>query len=373
MEAKKSISVRRIKESSVFIHTAAGGLLGYFALHPITMVIYWFQINNTSVTLQTALDALSDGVIRAFHLNMMPMSLVFIAIGSIAGLAPGLYFRRIRGQEKEINIQQYQLNETLGELEKLNKSLEEKIAELKKSNNEKDIFFSIIAHDLRSPMNGFWGLTRILVEELPNMTTDQIQQITLSMENSATGLYQLLENLLEWARMQQGLIPFDPKPVELLPEVEESVAMILESAKSKEIEITYDIPNDLAVFADSKMLQFVIRNLVSNAVKFTHKGGKIGVSAKAINDKSVEISIKDTGIGMNNAMVDHLFRLDSQINRNGTDGEPSSGLGLALCKEFIEKQGGKIWVESKEGKGSIFYFTIPCDALHEEKCDKSSH
>jgi len=289
----------------------------------------------------------------------MSISVAFAVIGCIAGFAPGLYFRKIRRQKQEINVQQNKLNETLGELEKLNKSLEEKVAELKKSNNEKDIFFSIIAHDLRSPLNGFWGLTRIMVEELPNMTIDQIQQITLSMENSATSLYQLLENLLEWARMQQGLIPFDPKPVEILPEVEESIVMILESVKSKEIEITYDIPDDLVVFADSKMLQFVIRNLVSNAVKFTHKGGKINISAKAKNNNRVLISIKDSGIGMSSGMIDHLFRLDSQINRNGTEGEPSSGLGLILCKEFIEKLGGKIEVESEEGKGSIFYFTIP--------------
>lgn len=359
MDAKKSISVRRIAESSVFIHTAAGGLLGYFVLHPVSMFIYWFKINNAGITLKSLLEASNKGFIHAFHPDAVSVSLAFAIIGCIAGLAPGLYFRKIRRQEQEINIQQGQLNETLGELKKLNKSLEEKIAELKKSNNEKDIFFSIIAHDLRSPLNGFWGLTRILVEELPNMTIDQIQQITLSMENSATGLYQLLENLLEWARMQQGLIPFDPKPVELLPEVEGSIVMILESAKSKEIEIIYDIPNDLAVFADSKMLQFVIRNLVSNAVKFTHNGGKINVSAKAKGNNSVEISIKDSGIGLNSAMVDRLFRLDSQTNRSGTNGEPSSGLGLTLCKEFIEKQGGKIEVESKEGKGSIFYFTIP--------------
>ena len=221
------------------------------------------------------------------------------------------------------------------------------------------MFFSIIAHDLRSPLNGFLGLTQIIVEELPNLTSNEIRDFTFSMKKSATNLAGLIENLLEWARMQQGLIPFDPKPVELLRVVDGSMIIILESAKSKEIEISYDIPKDLVVFADDNMLQFVIRNLVSNAVKFTHKGGKIGVSAKATNDKRVEISIKDTGIGMNNAMVDHLFRLDSQINRKGTEGEPSSGLGLMLCKEFIEKQGGKIEVESKEGKGSIFYFTIP--------------
>lgn len=359
MDTKKSISVRRITESSVFIHTAAGGLLGYFVLHPITMVIYWFNINNISVTLQSVLVALSEGFRHAFYLHMMPMSLVFIIIGSIAGLAPGLYFRKIRKQEREIQEQQHQLNEDLIEQEKLNKLLEEKIGELKKINNEKDRFFSIIAHELRSPFKGFLGLTQIMTEELPDLTRDEILGIAVSMQKSTTNLFQLLENLLEWARMQQGLIPFDPKPVELLPEVEGSTIVILESAKGKKIEITYDIPKDLAVFADSKMLQFVIRNLVSNAVKFTHKGGKINVSAKVKDNNRVEISIKDSGIGMNNAMVDHLFRLDSQIKRNGTEGEPTSGLGLTLCKEFIEKQGGKIEVESIERKGSIFYFTIP--------------
>ena len=132
MEAKKNISVRRIKDSSVFIHTAAGGLLGYFVLHPITMVIYWFQINNTSITLQSVLAALSEGFSHAFYLHMMPMSLVFIIIGGIAGLGPGLYFRKVRKQERKIQEQQYQLNEDLVELEKLNKLLEENVTELKK-------------------------------------------------------------------------------------------------------------------------------------------------------------------------------------------------------------------------------------------------
>jgi len=153
----------------------------------------------------------------------------------------------------------------------------------------------------------------------------------------------------------------------LLPVVDESIAMMLESAKSKGIEIAYVIPDDLVVFADSNILQTVIRNLVSNAVKFTPKGGKISVSAKATGDKGVQISIKDTGIGMSPKMVDNLFRLDVQTNRKGTDGEPSTGLGLMLCKEFVEKHGGKIWVESEEGKGSVFYFIIPYKAVPEVK------
>jgi len=230
--------------------------------------------------------------------------------------------------------------------------------ELLKSNAEKDKFFSIIAHDLRSPFSSFLGLTQIMSEELPNLTMDQIQEIALTMRSSATNLLSLLENLLQWARVEQGLIPFNPKIVQLRSMVSESIAIVLEPAKNKGIDLTCDIPDNIEVFADSNMFQTVIRNLVSNAMKFTPKGGKISLSAKMSGDKSVEISIKDSGIGMSRALVGNLFRPDAQTSRNGTEGEPSSGLGLMLCKEFIEKHGGKIWAESEEGKGSIFHFTL---------------
>ena len=231
--------------------------------------------------------------------------------------------------------------------------------ELQELNATKDKFFSIIAHDLRSPFNGFLGLTQLMAEELENLTIEEIKDFTLSMRNSAADMFRLLENLLEWARMQQGLITFNREIAQLAPIVDESIAIILEPAKIKGIEINLDIPDDITVFADRNILQTVIRNIVSNAVKFTPKGGRIRVSAKAANHSNIEISIKDTGIGMSNKMIDDLFRLDVQTNRKGTEGEPSSGLGLLLCKDFIEKHGGKIWVESEEGKGSIFRFTLP--------------
>jgi signal transduction histidine kinase len=142
----------------------------------------------------------------------------------------------------------------------------------------------------------------------------------------------------------------------------ESIKAELEHAKNKGLKSTFNVPNDLTVFADSNMLQFVLRNLISNAVKFTRNGGEINILIKANDNNSVEFSIKDSGIGMNSSMVEHLFRLDVQTNRKGTEGEPSSGLGLTLCKEFVEKLGGKIWVESEVGKGSVFYFTVPCCA-----------
>ena len=231
--------------------------------------------------------------------------------------------------------------------------------ELLKLNAEKDKFFSIIAHDLRSPFNSFLGLTEIMANNLPSLTINEIQEFSVNLRNSANNLFGLLENLLEWSRMQQGLIPLNQEAIKLLPIFDESVAVMLESAKNKDIEITYDIPDSIEIFADRNILQTVIRNLVSNAVKFTRKRGKICISAKVHSDKNIKICIKDTGIGMDSTMVNNLFRLDVQTNRNGTEGEPSTGLGLLLCKEFVEKVGGKIWVESEVEKGTTFFLIIP--------------
>ncbi|NWJ52221.1 MAG: PAS domain S-box protein [Bacteroidetes bacterium] len=247
-----------------------------------------------------------------------------------------------------------ELKQAAAEIKLKNEELHELVA-------EKDKFFSILAHDLRSPFNSFLGLTQIMAEELPDLTMAEIQKIAVNMRSSATNLFRLLENLLHWSRIRQGSIAYSPEVLQLLPNVNESIEMVLESARNKEIEITYNIPFGLTVFADSNILQTVIRNLVSNAVKFTPKEGTIFISAKNTDDNSVEISIKDSGIGMSKSMIDNLFIINEQTNRKGTDGEPSTGLGLLLCKEFVSKHGGNIWVESEEGKGSTFYFTIPND------------
>jgi signal transduction histidine kinase len=239
-------------------------------------------------------------------------------------------------------------------------------AEIKKTNEaliklnaEKDKFFSIIAHDLRGPISSFMELTQLMAEELADLTTEQIKGMTTSMMSSTRKLYGLLENLLQWAKLHQNLLPFNPKLVQLRPLVNESLETIMETAANKEIVITNTIPGKTALWADSGMLQSVIRNLVTNAVKFIPKGGEITLSAKTIEGKSVEISVNDTGIGLPPKMTKNLFQLNQQVNRKGTEGESSSGLGLILCKEFIEKHGGKIWVESEEEKGSTFFFTIP--------------
>jgi len=231
--------------------------------------------------------------------------------------------------------------------------------ELVKLDAEKDKFFSIIAHDLRSPFNSFLGLTQIMAEELPSLTMAEVQEIAIKMSKSATNLYRLLENLLEWSQIKNGAFSFNPEVVQLRLIVDVCIDMVQVSAKNKDIEIANDIAGGVEVFADRNMIQTIIRNLVSNALKFTPKGGKVSLSAIISKRQSVEISIKDSGIGMSRSLLDNLFQIDLKTNRLGTDNEPSSGLGLLLCKEFVEKQGGKIWVKSEVGKGSTFTFSIP--------------
>jgi len=239
------------------------------------------------------------------------------------------------------------------------KELQQQREELRKYYAEKDKFFSIIAHDLRGPFNGFLGLTQILTEELSNLSGDEIRMIAVNMRNSAANYFSLLENLLEWAKIERGIIPYEPKLLELSDVVNESLTLLGESPKNKQIEIISLIPDKLKVFADFQILQTIIRNLVSNAVKFTPRRGKITLSALSTTDNKVEISIRDTGIGICSEIINHLFHLDVNSGRKGTEGEASAGLGLIICKEFIEKHRGKLWVESEVGIGSTFRFTIP--------------
>jgi PAS domain S-box-containing protein len=234
------------------------------------------------------------------------------------------------------------------------------------ANAEKDKLFSIIAHDLRLPFNAFLGFTQMMAEELDTLTMKEIQKIAVSMRSSAKNLFRLLENLLEWSRMQQGLIPFEPESLQLVSVIEESIESLHEPARTKSINISNLISDDLKVLADNFQLQTIIRNLVSNSIKFTPSGGKITISAKAAAGNGVEMSIKDTGIGISPELIGNIFRLDGHGNRKGTEGEPSTGLGLIICKGYIEKHGGKLWVESEEGKGSTFYFTITSNSMNSE-------
>lgn len=239
-----------------------------------------------------------------------------------------------------------------------NELLLDKNEEISNINKQKDKFFSIIAHDLRGPFNGFLGLTELLAEEIDDMDKEEIQFAAINMRSSANNLNRLLENLLEWSRMEQGLIPFSPQESNLVEVIKECVESLQDAANKKFITIETIIDQNLKIFADHHILQSVIRNILSNAVKFTPKKGIIKIHALE-DKKNTIIAIADSGIGMNNKMIENIFQLDVKTNRKGTDDEPSAGLGLILCKEFVEKHKGEIWVKSKEGKGSTFNFSFP--------------
>lgn len=236
------------------------------------------------------------------------------------------------------------------ERKRAEEEIQQKNAELQKINAEKDKFFSIIAHDLRSPFNGFLGLTEMMAEGLPDMTLEEIQTMAIAMRNSASNLFRLLGNLLEWSRMQRGLTTFCPEMFLLMSKISESTVFTIDAANKKNISVTFDIPEDMEVFADIEMVSAIMRNLLTNAVKFTPTDGHIFVSARPISNNQVEITVKDTGIGMNQHMIDNLFRLDFNTNRKGTDGEASTGLGLVISKDFVEKTVGNCGQRVKKEK-----------------------
>jgi PAS domain S-box-containing protein len=227
-----------------------------------------------------------------------------------------------------------------------------------KLNAEKDKFFSIIAHDLKSPFNGFIGLTGLMADKSEEFSQSEFIEHSKSLNNAAKNLYKLLENLLEWAQIQNGTIEYTPKNLHLSKFVSESIDTIYERALQKRITIINEIGNKEKVYADEKMISSVLRNLLSNAVKFTKMDGKIIVQSEQSND-AIKISVTDNGVGIPGNDVKKLFKIEEKVSSKGTEGELSTGLGLLLCKEFIEMHGGKIWAESEEGKGSCFRFTIP--------------
>lgn len=230
----------------------------------------------------------------------------------------------------------------------------EKLQEL---NASKDKFFSIIAHDLKTPFNSILGFSEILKDEARNLDIETIEQYAGIINSTSKNTFRLLENLLDWARIQQSQILFRPGSVILKKLVAEVVETLIEIANSKLIAIINCIPDNLVVTADEDMLKTILRNLVSNALKFTAVNGKIEIKSVS-KVHAIEISVEDNGTGIKQDDIDKIFKIGSGFTKRGTGNEKGTGLGLMLCKEFVEKHGGKIWVKSEEGKGSTFTFSI---------------
>lgn len=230
---------------------------------------------------------------------------------------------------------------------------------LSESNRTKDIFFSIIAHDLRNPLGAFKQLTELLYSDFDSYSDSEKRETIYDIQNSASMLYGLLEQLLDWARTQTGTMPFRPKQVNLIHIVSKITEQVESTIKKKNIHLVKDIPSELAyVYADSEMIQAVLRNLITNSIKFTGENGEIKISVKQDED-GIRVECQDNGIGMDRFDLEKLFRVDAQLTRIGLEGEKGTGLGLILCSEFIKLHGGEIWATSEKGKGTTVSFRLP--------------
>jgi len=243
----------------------------------------------------------------------------------------------------------------------IEEALRESEAKLRELNAQKDKFFSIIAHDLKSPFNAIMGFSELLIDQIKEKDYQGIDKYAKIIEQSSQRAVDLLMNLLEWSRAQTGRMEYNPENFDLVDLIEENKMLFDVIAGQKAIKIKKVIPHEIPVFADKPMISTVIRNLISNAIKFTRQGGEIKVSAQK-RSKEILVSVSDNGIGIAPERLEKLFRIDESDSTSVTNNEKGTGLGLILCKEFVKNHGGKIWAESEQGKGSVFYFTLFCNA-----------
>lgn len=248
------------------------------------------------------------------------------------------------------------------ELEAKNKRIEESENELRTLNAAKNKFFSIIAHDLKNPLHTIMGYSDLLSKDFALFTETERQKFATDINRSTNSVYRLLQNLLDWSKAQTGNLKVKPTEFEIKKIIENSVGVLRSMAENKHIGIQTNYDEKLKIFADPIMIETVIRNLLNNAIKFTPENGHIEITAIQDEDYT-RIIINDSGIGLSEEDVQNLFKIDSKVKRKGTNEEDGSGLGLILCKEFIDKNNGTIWVKSSTGQGSSFFFTVPAKAM----------
>ncbi len=274
----------------------------------------------------------------------------------------------VEEKEKLIELLQISRQAVISESEKLletNEKLLNSEEDLRKNNSEKDKFFSIISHDLRSPLSGILGLINSIVEDFDNYSPIEIKESLKNLKGVSENLYKLLDDLLTWSRIQRGVMVINPDYISLKIITSNVFEILNTNAVQKNIELSVEHKDpNLTVFTDFNMSNTSLRNLVSNAIKFTPNGGKIHIITEQLDENFAKISVKDTGIGMEQSVVDNLFNVGESRTTPGTNNEAGSGLGLILCKEMIEQIGGDITVTSELGKGTTFAFTIPLIELN---------
>ncbi len=259
---------------------------------------------------------------------------------------------------EDLHAKEDVLEDNAFELIQLNIKLEESENNLKEANANKDKFFSIVAHDLKSPFVGLLGITEMLDTDYNDFEENERRDLIHSLYDISKNTFELLEGLLEWARAKQGRMDYNPKEFNLFQLTDSLANLLKANAFKKEVTIKNSIAINTIAYGDREMVSTVLRNLLANAIKFTPKNGQIEIKSEIV-DNLLKVFVIDSGIGISEKDKEKLFRIDVNHTTLGTNHEKGTGLGLILCKELIEKHGTEIWVESELEKGSSFIFTLP--------------
>jgi signal transduction histidine kinase len=241
---------------------------------------------------------------------------------------------------------------------KAQKALEVSESNLKKAIHTKDRLYSVISHDLRTPFNALIGFSKLLQTQFNSLTPEKIKKYIGIIYEVSGQTYNLLTNLLDWSLTQTNEIKFNPQKIELKTFIDEVTKSQVHLAEYKDIAFSVSVEDGITVVADANMISAILRNLISNALKFTSHGGKVQLSVKSASNE-ITFCIADNGCGINPEDIKTLFDHENSFSTSGTDNEKGAGIGLLLCKELVQKHKGKIWAESKTGEGSRFYFSIP--------------
>ncbi len=304
-----------------------------------------------------------NGFVKDYEINIRKMNgtVATVLETSLAIKDSSSKIIAYRGLLRDITEQKKnegKLKQLIERLEYVNNQLKISEEELKITNASKDKFFSIIAHDLRSPFSSLLSFSEFLIDDINELSKEEIKSFAEKIHESAKNVFTLLENLLQWSKIQSGKIPYEPSNFNISFKINQVISLLTDNATNKKIRLVNETSPNAVVFADEDMVFSVIQNLLSNAIKFTNETGSV-VFKSLIKASSIDISITDTGVGIKEEDLPKLLRIDVHHSTYGTKDEKGSGLGLIICKEMIERNRGKIHIESKVGVGTTFTFTLP--------------
>lgn len=333
-------------------------VIGFVAIFPVRSSLAYIVILGANLSYIIPHDFLLEARPAAMDIPLAA-KINFIVLSAIIHHII-LYFRISEYRERMLQVEKNEL--ITRQKEKLS-GLYENLQEL---NATKDKFFSIIAHDLKNPISSFRNMTEVVLKEYNEFNEEERLEIINLINDSAKFIQSLLENLLTWSRAQRGKIVYKPEYQDLGFIAKNNVSLLQVQAESKKLTLISEIPENTIAYIDANMITTVLRNLMSNAIKFTPQYGKVKVYAEEERDEYI-ITVEDNGVGIEPADLNKLFKLDTNRTTEGTNEEKGTGLGLILCKEFVDKHSGRIWAESEVGKGSKFRFTLPKKASPQEE------